>query len=219
MEDSKRAILNLSGNITGTLSLATSHHIGLWRLPPLLKKFTHLYGDVSLDLHFMDSEVVHDLILQGNHEIGIATLAPAKNDRLHTQPVWQDNLVFVVSANHPLADVTSLNLPDLARYPAILPDLTTFTGRIVQNLFHSQKVDLNISMSTNYLETIKMLISIGLGWSVLPHSMIDTSMKTLTLENVNISRQLGYIHHIHRTLSNAGKAFLTMLDTESVSHH
>ena len=36
VEDTERAIRNLNGEIGGQLSLATSHHVGLWRLPRVL---------------------------------------------------------------------------------------------------------------------------------------------------------------------------------------
>ncbi|HAK50395.1 MAG TPA: LysR family transcriptional regulator, partial [Gammaproteobacteria bacterium] len=32
MEDTQRAISNLSGNVSGQLGIATNHHIGMWRL-------------------------------------------------------------------------------------------------------------------------------------------------------------------------------------------
>jgi DNA-binding transcriptional LysR family regulator len=213
IEDSQRAIHNLAGHTTGRLSLATSHHVGLWRLPPLLQTYSKLHPDVVLDLHFMDSEVAHEMIAQGNLEIGIITMAPSRHERLESVPLWNDKLIFVVAADHPLASNNRLSLAELAEYPAILPDLTTFTGRIVQNLFHQQKLALHISMSTNYLETIKMLISIGLGWSVLPVTMLDDKCCALDVAEVQIKRELGYIYHVQRTISNAGAAFLELLES------
>jgi DNA-binding transcriptional LysR family regulator len=41
---------------SGNLGFATSHHIGLHRLPQALRDFKILYPQVDLDLHFMDSE-------------------------------------------------------------------------------------------------------------------------------------------------------------------
>ena len=60
-----------------------------------------------------------------------------------------------------------------------------------------------------------MLISVGLGWSVLPKSMLDDSLAVISVPNVRIERQLGAIHHVQRTLSNSGKAFLKCLEEDS----
>lgn len=215
IEDTRRAIRNLSGEVGGSLSLATSHHIGLWRLPAVLKAYTSKYPAVALDLHFMDSEVAHEQIVQGNLELGIITLAPSGHERLTSIPVWRDELVFVCSPDHPLEAQTRITLATLSEYPAILPDMSTFTGRIVKRLFDEHALRLQVGMSTNYLETIKMLISIGLGWSVLPRTMLDDSTHLLELPEVTIERTLGLIHHTQRTLSNAGKAFMSMLLAQS----
>jgi len=213
IEDTHRAINNLAGEVTGQLALATSHHIGLWRLPNILRRYTELYPEVNLDLRFMDSEVAHEQIVQGNLELGIITLAPTQHERLTSILLWVDELQFVCAPDHPLAASKEISLKELAQYPAILPDMSTFTGRIVKQLFEKASLTLNVSMSTNYLETIKMLIGVGLGWSVLPKSMLDSSLHILDLPDVEIHRELGVIHHVQRTLSNAASAFLTLVKT------
>ena len=71
-----RALTNLNGDIGGRLSLATSHHIGLHRLPPLLRAFTRAHPQVSLDIRFLDSEVAYDEVLHGCAELAVITLAP-----------------------------------------------------------------------------------------------------------------------------------------------
>jgi DNA-binding transcriptional LysR family regulator len=66
-------------------------------------------------------------------------------------------------------------------------------------------------MSTNYLETISTLIAIGLGWSVLPLTLVN-DLKIMPVDGVIMARELGYIHHRQRSLSNAAQAFLRMLN-------
>src|SRR5690606_2661470 len=45
----RRAITDLNGEVRGQLSIATSHHIGLHRLPPYLREFSKIYPEVRLD--------------------------------------------------------------------------------------------------------------------------------------------------------------------------
>ena len=56
VEDSRRALADLSGQVAGRLCVATSHHVGLHRLPPVLRAYTARYPQVQLDLRFMASE-------------------------------------------------------------------------------------------------------------------------------------------------------------------
>jgi DNA-binding transcriptional LysR family regulator len=213
--DTTQAINDLSGDISGRLRLAISHHIGLHRLPPILKQFSQDYSGVTIDVDFMDSEKAYEGILQGRFEVAVITLAPEPHPKIETKTVWPDNLVFMISDDHPLLKERNLKLGDLRSYPAILPGLGTYTGRMTRTLFEQHQVPLPPTMTTNYLETIKMMVSVGLGWSLLPESMLERGIQAVAIPNVQIQRELGYIHHREKSLSNAAKAFIRLLQKES----
>lgn len=214
LDDTRRALSNLSGEISGRLTLATSHHIGLHRLPPLLRAFTRAHPQVALDIQFLDSEVAYEEILHGRAELAVITLAPETHAPVRAVAVWDDPLDFVAAPEHPLARSGAIDLADVARHPAVFPGGNTFTHHIVSKLFAAQGLTPNIGMSTNYLETIKMMVSIGLAWSVLPRTMLDDQVARLPLSGIQLERQLGYILHTERTLSNAAKAFMALLDQQ-----
>ena len=213
LEDMSRAISNFTGTVSGTLRIGTSHHIGLHRLPPVLRRFSREYPDVKLDIHFIDSEEAWEAVLHGDLEMGVVTLPPQPDPRLHSQAVWQDPLVFMAAPEHPLARLDRVTLETLTGYSAILPSPVTFTRRIVESLFEEQALTLNISMSTNYLETIHMMVSIGLGWSVLPETMLDDSVVRLNVDTALPVRRLGVVTHPGRSRSNAAGAFLDILNS------
>lgn len=215
LDDTRRALTNLTGEVTGRLTLATSHHIGLHRLPPILREFTRLYPQVALDIQFLDSEVAYEDILHGRAELAVITLAPAPHTLVRAVPVWEDLLDFVAAPEHPLANSGPVTLQDVVRYPAVFPGNNTFTHHIVSGLCEAQSLKPDIAMSTNYLETIKMMVSIGLAWSVLPRTMLDEQVARIPLPGIQLKRQLGYILHTERTLSNAAKAFMALLDAQT----
>ena len=68
-------------------------------------------------------------------------------------------------------------------------------------------------MSTNYLETIHMLVGVGLGWSVLPKSMQGKLKEVEVAETLpaDLSRDLGVVVNPRRVLSNAANAFMETL--------
>ncbi|MFT7300647.1 MAG: DNA-binding transcriptional LysR family regulator [Porticoccus sp.] len=213
--DTTQAINDLSGDISGRLRLAISHHIGLHRLPPILKRFSQEQPDVTIDVDFMDSEKAYEGILQGRFEIAAITLAPEPHPKIKAKTIWPDPLVFMISDDHPLLKEVNPTLGDLRNYPAILPGLSTYTGRMTRALFEQQSVPLPPTMTTNYLETIKMMVSIGLGWSLLPESMLEPGIRAVPIVGAHIQRELGYIHHREKSLSNAAKAFINLLQQKS----
>ncbi|MDD3762199.1 MAG: LysR family transcriptional regulator [Nevskiales bacterium] len=211
VEDGRRALSGLSGRVGGRLSIGTSHHIGLHRLPPVLKRYTQQYPDVDLDIHFMDSEIACDAVLDGRLELGIVTLPLLPIERLRTRVIWPDPMAFVVAPDHPLRRLRRIRLLDLVDYPAVLPDEATYTHRIVKQVLETHGAHPRIRLATNYLETLKMLVAIGMGWSVLPTSMVDETIRVLSIAEIRLHRDLGTALHADRTVSGAARALLGML--------
>ena len=196
---------------SGSLSFATSHHIGLHRLPQTLRQFKIRYPRVDLDLHFMDSEDACAAIANSELELAIVTLPEHSDERLLCEPVWIDRLVVVMAADHPLAMQNEISPTNLLMHAAILPSIGTFTRRIINNLFAGDEQRLNIILETNYLETIKVMVSANLGWSILPESMVDSTLVRHNLPGLDIKRPLGIVTRQNRTLSLSSSAMIDLL--------
>ncbi|WP_370978883.1 LysR family transcriptional regulator [Agaribacterium sp. ZY112] len=207
LRETERSVKELSGEIVGSLKIATSHHVGLHHLPPILRDFSAKHGNVNLQFEFLDSERAHEKIINGECEFAIVTLPPKIAPPLKGIKLWDDPLKVVVGSQHTLADKQAVELQELSNEAAILPDLSTYTGRLIKEVFEQRQLDIKINMATNYLETIKMMVSVGLGWSLLPATMIDEQLHALELNELTISRELGLVMHNKRSLSNAGRAF------------
>lgn len=208
--ESQRIISNLRQSTSGLLSLATSHHIGLHRLPPVLREFASSYPEVELKLSFMDSEQACRQIINGTIEMAIITLPDEGNDRLELKPVWHDPLCIAVSRHHALASETSCTKKRLLKYAAILPSRGTYTRQLIDDAL-GLDASVNTLLETHYLETIKAMVKTGLGWSMLPHSMLDESLTVLDIKQVRTTRQLGTVVHSLRTKSNAANAMINLL--------
>lgn len=208
LEDSRRAISNLSGRVAGSLCIGTSHHIGLHRLPPVLKRFIQQYPAVELDIRFMDSEEACRAVEHGDLELGIVTLPLQPVANLATHVIWPDPLSLVISHQHPLKQISEIDIAALAKYPAILPSHGTYTREVIEEAFRPAGLKLKIGMSTNYLETIKMLVMVGLGWSVLPNTMLSKELQAIRIREIALRRELGIVRHQSRTLSNAAQALI-----------
>jgi DNA-binding transcriptional LysR family regulator len=168
IEDTSIALQNLSDSVSGRLILASSHHVGLHRLPPILKQFSAQFPDVLMS-----------------------------------------------SKEHPLSAYNRISLEDLLNFPAILPGQDTFTRLLIEDVFLSADLKLEVEMSTNYLETIKMMVSVGMAWSILPKTMCDDTLKILKIKGLKLERELGTIVHSEHTLSNAAEAFISVLEQHS----
>ncbi|WP_177420573.1 LysR family transcriptional regulator [endosymbiont of Lamellibrachia barhami] len=204
--DIRRELSNLSGEVGGTLAMGTSHHIGLHRLPPFLRSYADSYPAVTLDIRFMGSEKACLAVESGELELGVVTLPLQPSRNLLTQQVWHDPLCFIVGEEHPLAGRANIGIEELIQHPAVLPTLGTYTRTLPEDRLEAEGYKINCSLSTDYLETLKMLASIGLGWALLPETLLTPGLIRLNVEEIRLERALGLVTHRQRTLSNAAQA-------------
>ena len=210
ISEAERIISTLRTEVSGHLRFGTSHHIGLHRLPPVLRQYTRQYPEVELDIQFMDSEQAAALILKGDIEIALITLPDAVDKPFSTIPVWSDPMECVVAKDHALAKFKTVTTKQLTEYGVLLQSHSTLTRDIVVQALKLDD-DIKVIMESNYLETIKAMIQNGLGWGVLPESMIDDSLHQLKIKGVKMERHLGILMHASRTLSSPAYALLEAL--------
>jgi len=211
VSDIERQLSNLHGDVTGPLRMGTSHHIGLHRLPPALTRFHQQYSQASLDIRFMDSEFACREVAEGKLELAMVTLPSQSSHPLILEKIWDDPLEIVVGRNHPLANQQSVSLETLVAHPAILPGPGTFTREKILSALGNFGDRLAINMATNYLEVLRMLAAIGLGWTALPRTMIDEDLIVVHAEGMAIQRELGIVTHEARSLSNAAQAMMEII--------
>lgn len=205
-EDIRRLASNLENEVKGELKIGTSHHIGLRRLPAVLKSFIKRYPDVDLDIRFMDSEDACHAVERGDLELAIVTLPHTPKEKLDLELIWDDPLAIMVNQDHPLNTDQAITVSLLSEHPAVIPGKGTYTREILERVLKDYDLKPKVAMSTNYLETLKMLASIGLGWTLLPVSMQDKELVQLKLPQLTVSRSLGIVTHKDRTLSNPADA-------------
>ncbi|MEW8286820.1 MAG: LysR family transcriptional regulator [Candidatus Thiodiazotropha endolucinida] len=211
LSDMRRELANLTGRVAGSLAMATSHHIGLHRLPAVLRSYSDTNPQVDLDIRFMESEKACQSVEQGELELAVVTLPLNPVDALQSRTIWHDPMAVVVGLDHPLAKQRAVSLRELLDYPAVLPSRGTYTRSLIEQRIGQHRLHVNCTLSTDYLETLKMMATIGLGWSLLPEILVDDHLVQLQVPKLKLSRSLGIVTHHKRTLSNAARAMRELL--------
>lgn len=218
IRDIQTSVTQLTSTDIRQLNMASSHHIGLHYLGPILRQFVASNPNAKLDVRFMESEQAVSALLKRDIEIALTTIPSPMHRDLQARVLWQDRLNFVVSKDHPLAERQDrLRLNELAHLTAILPDPQTTTYQIIEKTFDRHHIPLKRVLSVNYLETIRALVSHNLGWSLLPQVMMNDQLTTLNIEGVELTRNLGIIQHRRRTVSRGTQALIEL--AEQASRH
>lgn len=210
LHNARLAMEQPTRRFSGPVRLITSHHIGLHHLPVWLKAFRQQHPAVEFQLQFMESEQAFAALQRREASLALVTLNDRLQEHFEVHHNWEDPMAFVCGPDHPLARQDTPALADLAGYEAILPAAATETYRVVSHLFLVNGLRLQAQMPTNYLETIKMMTSVGLGWSVLPATMLDGDLVRLKVD-ARVSRRLGAVGLWRRDPGPVARALLALV--------
>jgi DNA-binding transcriptional LysR family regulator len=201
--------------VSGTLRVATIYSIGLYDLPPYLKRFLKTHRTVNVHVEYHRANRVYEDVLSNVCDVGLVAFA-VKESRLEVIPLWRDKLVLVCSPRHPLASRESVPLSSLRgeRFISFEPDIPT--RRAIDKALRAEGVEVQHVMEVDNIETVKRAVEIELGISVIPQSTVATEVRNGTLAQIEIAgadfaRPVSAILKKSKVLSPAMKQFLSIL--------
>lgn len=212
LHDGARALDNLAAETTGPLRLALSHHVGLHRMPEVLREYVRQFPDVSPEIVFVDSEAACRSVARGERELAVITLPSPAHPDLVEDAIWSDPMSVFVGRDHVLGTRRRVAAAELAAHAALLPPTDSYTYALIDQSLAALGVRVAPRMTSHYLETLRMLAGAGIGWTVLPTSMQHPELTRLDVPGLTLHRRLGAIRHPRRSLSNAARAMLVMLE-------
>jgi len=128
VESIKQVAQEFSNDKKGSLSLATTHTQARYVLPGIIKNFIAAYPDVSLHMHQGTPIQISEMAADGTVDFAVATEAMELFSDLIMMPCYKWNRAIVVPKGHPLCDIESLTLEEIAKHP-IVTYVFGFTGR------------------------------------------------------------------------------------------
>ncbi|MBI3118006.1 MAG: LysR family transcriptional regulator [Candidatus Hydrogenedentes bacterium] len=170
---------DLEAHAERELRVGASDTTSLYLLPPYVRQFTRKLPRTRLILVSRSSDAIADLVERGDLHLGVVSL-PLRRMALEEEPLFQQKLVLVLPARHPLAAVHRLSLKRLAQEPLLQLDPATRTGALLQRCFHDAHFQPRVVLDSGSFEVIKRYVAEGLGISFLPESVVLLKDKHLT---------------------------------------
>lgn len=209
----------------GRLSIALSHYAGLHLLPAALEAFNRQHPAVLLDLRFVESETALALVSQGQVRLAYATLAEGHLTKdalsrthadIQAEPLWQERLV-------PLGAVRQVR-NETAEFwrtrPMILPAANTSTRQLIDHWLQRNGLTPTAVIEVNQLDSIALLVGTGIGWSVLPETLMHEKICPIpALNQENPVRQLGLMRLADRPITPLAAAFMATVASHRDSQH
>ena len=152
---------------SGTLSIATTHTQARYFLPEPVAQLRKRYPKVNISLHQGAPAQVGQMLLDEVADLGLATEALGAFDGLVTLPCYEWQHALVMPRGHPLAQIETLTLEDLAVQPLVSYH-PSFSGRSrVDDAFAARRLKPNVVLEAIDADVIKTYVRLGLGVGIL----------------------------------------------------
>jgi LysR family transcriptional regulator, cys regulon transcriptional activator len=157
----------------GELSIATTHSQARYALPKVVQQFMQKYPSIRLTIHQGTPAQIAEQVSKGQVDIAIATEGTDLFENLTKLPCYQWNRSVIVPHGHPLTQVDSLTLEDIARYP-IVTYTFGFTGRSqLDQAFEAAGIRPQVALTAVDADVIKTYVRLGLGVGIVAHMAHD----------------------------------------------
>ena len=216
-----RELADLGREIGGTLKVATVYSIGLHALTPAVTTFLRQYPMVNLHLEYLRTDKIYEALQAGTIDCGIVA-CPRERPGISILPLPSENMVVALPPDHVLAQKETLAATELQglAFVAFAQDIPT--RDLIDTFLAKHGVTVRITQAFDNIETIKRVVEIGLGVSILPEPTIerevrDGTLVTRPLAGEELTRPTGVLLPKGRTPTRALERFLAVLTPNSGS--
>jgi LysR family cys regulon transcriptional activator len=173
VESIKQVAQEFSNEKKGSLSIATTHTQARYALPQTIQTFIDRYPDVSLHMHQGSPMQISELAADGTVDFAIATEAMELFSDLIMMPCYKWDRAVVVPKDHPLAQISTLTLEDVAAHP-IVTYVFGFTGRSkLDEAFIEKGLAPKVVFTAADADVIKTYVRLGLGIGIVAKMAYD----------------------------------------------
>jgi DNA-binding transcriptional LysR family regulator len=195
MKNAEMALREISALKRGAVRLGVGATTLTYRLPHVLGEYNRRFPDIELIVQTGTTEFLLENVKAQRVDIAIV-MSPSPQPGLHIRPLGDEELVFVLNREHPLARRRALAPTDLSSLRFILFEKQTAMQNLIDQYFESLGVAPRITMEVESIEAIKSLVRAGLGASVLPLCAVgDPSLAShltvMRVKDMPLMRQLG----------------------------
>lgn len=209
------AVRDTKVEVSGLVRVGSVHSVGLYELPPYIKKFLKKYPDVNLRVDYRTADDVYRSLHDGDIDLGIVAY-PAEMPRIECIPFLIDHLVLVCHQDHPLASRKTVKAADLAGQNFVQFSDDTPTRRATDAVMAERDLSVNVRMECDNIEVLKQMVELGFGVSLLPRNALTAAdhtagLRAITVTDLTIERPVGVLLLKNAPRFKAVRAFVETL--------
>lgn len=203
----------------GRIRVGVTHTLCHYLLPTVLREFRDCFERCEIHIETGDTNELLMKLEQARTDLvlGIGSRRPGWAS---FQPLFQDELVFVVSPLHPWAQCETVPLESMAEESFLVYGKSSETYRLIRSHFDSLGVRLRTTLSLGDMEAIKEMAKVGIGVGIVSPWVAKEELKNGSLVQVPIRkeplmREWGLFCHESKKLSLVEETFVGICEFTS----
>ena len=188
VEDARQDLEDLSGTVSGRLTIAASTTPGQYVLPRLLGGFLKQYPDVGVTLRVFDTSGVVSHVESGEAHLGM-TGAEIHGARANYERLGSDNLVMVCPPESALAKRKHPKMTELVDEPFIVREAGSGTRMVSEDSMRRDGIDpaeLRVVMELGTNEAVLSAVEGGMGIGIVSTWVAEKAIKLGTVATVDV---------------------------------
>ncbi|MFN3396437.1 MAG: selenium metabolism-associated LysR family transcriptional regulator [Thermodesulfovibrionales bacterium] len=205
----------LTGLVKGSISLGASTTIGNHVLPTVLAEFRKNYPKIRVRLFVGNTRRIIELLNATTIDLGIVE-GDVTRQKLKVEKLLQDELVVIVSPQHPWAKKKEISIFEVTKEPFIMREEGSGTRQIIEKYLGKHGLginDLKVVMMLGSTEGIKEAVESGIGISIISRWAARKenrygALKLLSIKEERLYRDFSLISPKNAIISHAVSEFL-----------
>jgi DNA-binding transcriptional LysR family regulator len=183
-------------------------------LPQVLREFRSVYPHVELFVAADYTDKAVQGLLSGELDLGVFVL-PSNTDGLHVENLCDDELVVLVSPQHPWTRRRHVQWSDLATQMLITYNRGSETFQMIQRELHDRGITAQETMEVQHGAAVTEMVKVGLGVALMPRWVVREdiragALRALPLGRGGLKRQWVIAYAKGAALAMHGMAFMRL---------
>ena len=163
----------------GTLNITTECYTAYHWLPRIIKYYKNTCPDINIHIVSGATHRPIEYLLRGDLDVGIVK-TKIDNPNVYYEPIFRDQLLAVMSAEHPLARKETITISDFQNEELFLAYSDPNSGSIpvVQGLMALQGIEPKYIHRIHYTDAIVEMVNSNLGIGVMANWILQPYLET-----------------------------------------
>jgi DNA-binding transcriptional LysR family regulator len=168
VENAKRSLQQSTDQVAGQLTIGVTALVAGYYLAELITRFQRAYPNVETRVVEDERPYIEHLLVSGEIDVGVLILSNLEDRHaLHTEVLTHSPHRVWLPAQHPLLELDSIALADVAGEPLIQLNADEM-GLHAQRLWARTGLSPQVTLRTASVEAVRSLVAAGLGLSIQP---------------------------------------------------